>query len=246
MFTDKLNTVPASTLNAFDPLHTVWVRTTAGVRRWQARDDAHAVRMTAEAFPDETVIGTVDPEIEVNAEQDGIRVAYYWDGEGRDGEWDSEDPDDLPLMRVSVSLNRGGQFEEVGSWCTANSTIVEPDVLRVRAQDAARTLAHRVRLGEDPDAVAGSFLRQNRDATDPLITKPVTAEMIAKSYPERTERGEVIGYYVVDRESGEPLGAPRTHQDEADAVAGHLNDVLNDYDVVCGYVLTADGKVVVG
>lgn len=52
-------------------------------------------------------------------------------GEGHQGEYDSEDPSDEPLIRLSL-MDKNNQYIDDGSYCTQlNTNLSEEDVQRV-------------------------------------------------------------------------------------------------------------------
>lgn len=53
-------------------------------------------------------------------EEGGVRVCWEDIGEGICGDYDPDDPDDIPLLRFYVDIFRDGQWEEVedASYCT--------------------------------------------------------------------------------------------------------------------------------
>lgn len=61
-----------------------------------------------------------DCTVEMMLEEDGIRVEWEDIGEGICGDYNPEDPDDIPLLRFSVSILLDGQWETVedASYCT--------------------------------------------------------------------------------------------------------------------------------
>ena len=54
-----------------------------------------------------------DCTVEMMLEEDGIRVEWEDIGEGICGDYNPEDPDDIPLLRFSVSILLDGQWEAV-------------------------------------------------------------------------------------------------------------------------------------
>lgn len=244
-FAEKVGDAPTSPLPGPAP-RSVWLRTSGGLRRFMATSEQDARAQLAQRHPGETCQGVADPDVEVSATAGPIRVTYHWDGEGYDGEWDPTDPEDTPLLRISIEVNDDGEFRDAGSWCTANNTLIDPDHLSSRAVDVASMLAAQVAAGADPDEASARFLNRNRDVVDPLLTRPTTPVMIAEAYPDRTERGIVIGYYIADRATGEPKGFPYAHLEEAESAAKRRNGpVLRDHTVHAGPVFTADGTVVI-
>jgi len=53
-------------------------------------------------------------------EEDGVRVSWDDIGEGICGDYDPDNPDDIPLLRFYVDIFQDGQWEEVedASYCT--------------------------------------------------------------------------------------------------------------------------------
>lgn len=245
-FAEKHGDAPLAPLPGPIP-KSVWLRTSAGIRQFMATSEQNAREQLATLHPDEVYQNVVDPDVEVCATAGPIRVTYHWDGEGYDGEWDPIDPMDTPLLRVTVEVQEeDGDYADAGSWCTANTTLIDPDILSSRASSVASILAEQASAGEDPYAVVGRFLARNRDVVDPVLTRPTTPRMIAEAYPDRTESGVVLGYYVTKRATGEHRGQPLAHMDEAEATAKLLNgSMFRDYDVHAGPVFTPDGNVVI-
>lgn len=61
-----------------------------------------------------------DCTVEMMLEEDGIRVEWEDIGEGICGDYNPEDPDDIPFLRFSVSILLDGQWEAVedASYCS--------------------------------------------------------------------------------------------------------------------------------
>jgi hypothetical protein len=47
------------------------------------------------------------------AQKDDIRVVLDYIGEGRSGDYDDEDPEDIPLMRVYIEREEEGDWTEI-------------------------------------------------------------------------------------------------------------------------------------
>jgi hypothetical protein len=72
-----------------------------------------------------------------------VRVTIEWIGEGRDGDFDPDDPNDVPLLRFSVDRKCGEEWEEVPdcSYCTQMCATDE----RARLQDLAKRIMAEVK-----------------------------------------------------------------------------------------------------
>ena len=70
-------------------------------------------------------------------QHDGVRVELEDIGEGRSGDYDAEDPDDVPLMRFTVlKLEKDGSWEPVddASYCTQIPAYTSPADMERLAQ----------------------------------------------------------------------------------------------------------------
>ena len=62
-----------------------------------------------------------------------VKVEIEWIGEGLEGDYYDDDPEDIPLLRFSVyRREEGGEWEAVddSSYCTQLSATVHPDTAR--------------------------------------------------------------------------------------------------------------------
>ena len=73
----------------------------------------------------------VDEETLLVAEDDVIKVEFLNIGEGYNGDYNPQDPDDEPLIRFDVSICEDGQWREVddASYCTKLKVSEKLDVL---------------------------------------------------------------------------------------------------------------------
>lgn len=77
--------------------------------------------MSNENFSDFEVVGP-----------NGLSVIWEYIGEGRDGDYNPEDPDDYPHLRANLQYN--GETLDSGSYCTFASTTTPKDKLYESAQ----------------------------------------------------------------------------------------------------------------
>ena len=77
------------------------------------------------------VILNLDEETPVSIQGDMVRVDWYDAGEGMFGDYDSEDPDDIHLLRFDVYIKENGEWEPVddASYCTLVPFDTDMDVL---------------------------------------------------------------------------------------------------------------------
>lgn len=57
---------------------------------------------------------------EIVHEREDLQLALEWIGEGFEGDYDEEDPDDAPLLRLTALYRESGEWEQVedASYCT--------------------------------------------------------------------------------------------------------------------------------
>lgn len=248
-FTGRVRPRHAEGLTAEVRPRTVFVRTSAGVRRAMAVSVEEAVSAVSAAHPDEVVFGMVSPDVHVSATAGPITVQYDWEGEGTSGSYDPEEPDDVPLLRLTVRLDGGTAVGYGGgSWCTGTPATVSVDAVNSRAIDVAQMLASQVQGHDVRDQVqlVRQFLRRSADAPDPVLSLPTTPETIAAAFPVRRS-GTVMGYAVVPLDGGGRTAAmPFPHEDDAE----HLRSVLESQSALTRYgvrlvpVTTPDGQTV--
>lgn len=81
------------------------------------------------------------------AESEHTRIDLVWIGEGNDGNYDPDDPDDEPLMRFDVSHRdkKGDKWEQVddGSYCTQLSRDLPRETLMKAAKLLLREIGNR-------------------------------------------------------------------------------------------------------
>lgn len=64
--------------------------------------------------------------------RDNVRIEWVNLGEGYDGDYDEEDPNDVNLLRFDVSVFSNGEWNEVpdGSYCTQVPATASTEVLK--------------------------------------------------------------------------------------------------------------------
>lgn len=79
------------------------------------------------------------------------RVTLEWIGEGLSGDYNPDDPDDLPLLRFTVYKRFGGTWEQLddGSYCTLLTTSLTP----AQAQAVLKRIWLRVSDATSPKRV---------------------------------------------------------------------------------------------
>ena len=61
-----------------------------------------------------------------------VKVEVEWIGEGIQGDYDEDDPDDMPLLRFTVYERNANDWEQISdaSYCTNLPATVHPDVAK--------------------------------------------------------------------------------------------------------------------
>lgn len=84
------------------------------------------------------------------AADDLVRVTFHDEtGEGRDGDFRPEDPDDVLLLRFDVDQKVDGEWQEVrdGSYCTALPASIGVEKMEEYARELLELVADHVRAG---------------------------------------------------------------------------------------------------
>lgn len=89
-------------------------------------------------------------EISATARNENFIVELSWIGEGRDGDYDKEDPDDVPLLRMDVTRADGEEMDRA-SYCTA----IPASCGSERAQQLVGELLAAVNDGLASDSLSG-------------------------------------------------------------------------------------------
>ncbi|MDI6773434.1 MAG: hypothetical protein QME77_12750 [bacterium] len=92
----------------------------------------------------------------VDVERDGVRVAFEWIGEGWDGDYNSDHPEDEPLLRFTVYRRVGDELVDVdsGSYCTAVSALTSRDVVIQLALAVLDRVEDHARVGQSIRRIA--------------------------------------------------------------------------------------------
>lgn len=82
---------------------------------------------------------------DITIERDGLRLALEYIGEGKDGSYDPDDPNDTPLLRFDVYRLEEGEWVDVenASYCTQ----IPATCTQQQAQEAAEYLFNQVAMG---------------------------------------------------------------------------------------------------
>lgn len=77
------------------------------------------------------VLYDIDPETPVSIQGPVVRADWYDAGEGFCGDYDPQDPDDVPLLRFDIYIRYGDQWEPVedASYCTLMPATADREVL---------------------------------------------------------------------------------------------------------------------
>ncbi len=83
------------------------------------------------------------------SESDGVRVEIEDIGEGISGDYDENDPEDIPLVRFYISCLVNGEWEELedASYCTQLPATLDENLLKVATDIILEEVKDRILEG---------------------------------------------------------------------------------------------------
>ena len=238
-FAGTVNTT-ADPLASGDPVQ--FVRTASGVHRVRALTPEVAAHLHEQATG-EKAEPVVFFDYIARATAGRISVEYAFEGEGEDGDYNSQDENDTPFARVSITVNPE-EGDEVGepetfSFCTRVPAYSDSDLVTMRAISISSALGSAYLHGEDPLEVAQRYAEQLNGRNDPSINPPATADEAVDMFRDR-DGNRVIGWYVVNDYTDDRTG-PYVTEDIAEL---HVPRGVGHFRVQVGPVFLPNGNLV--
>jgi hypothetical protein len=231
-FTDKTQSAPEAPLRA--PAQ--FVRSASGVHRYNAVHPEMALAEHLILTGEEGELVDL-PDTIAMSQDERAAVEFGYAGEGLSGDFDAGDDADVPLARVSITVND----DEVFSYRTRVPAHADPLRFARRVGEIHDAVSTKIAYGEDPAEVAQTFADALVDLPDPQITPPRTAAEAAELFYERGERGLIHGFYVVNRRTAERAGPYATRR----IAELHCDAEWSEQEVLTGPVFLTDGTVAV-
>lgn len=237
-FTDKPQSEPEAALT----LPLFFVRSASGVHRYHAATEQEALTGHTELTGEHADPAPLTART-AYALAGPFKVEYGFHGDGKNGDFDSTDPDDTPYATFTITVEPEDLEPQEFSFRTLVPAYSSPAAFAQRAQQIAWAMDTRSHYGEEPAEIAERTAELLADQPDPAITPPQTAAEAAAMFPDRGPQGEVLGWYIVNPQTTARISGP--HLTEEAATQEMSPGILNDARVIAAPVMLPSGNLAV-